>query len=275
MNMERRWADEWKAAPCGIAAKEHFMATNPIALQMYTLRDAAQQNFAGTLRAVAEMGYGAVELAGLGPYTAEALQKELDALGLKVVGGHVALERMEQDMPAVIAEMQVLGAQYVIVPWLSPQRRPDAAGYKQLAGVLNSLGEQARAAGLQLCYHHHEFELAPQGDTTGLHILHAESDPELVKFELDVYWAKDAGFDPIELIGTFAGRVPLVHLKDRTATDPPTFAEVGHGTLDIPGIIAAAEHAGAQWFIVEQDISQRQPIESVRMSVEYLKTLGR
>jgi sugar phosphate isomerase/epimerase len=100
-----------------------------------------------------------------------------------------------------------------------------------------------------------------------------ECDPGHVAFEIDVYWAAYAGVDPVQLIGEFAGRAPLVHLKDM-APGSRTFAEVGSGTLDIPAILNAARNVGAQWFVVEQDVCQRPPLESVRMSYEYLRGLG-
>jgi sugar phosphate isomerase/epimerase len=250
------------------------MATNPIALQMYTVREEAQRDFLGTLRAVAEMGYGAVELAGLGGLDARAVRSELDALGLQVAGAHIGLDRLEGQLDGAIEEMQTLGGQYVICPWLPPNRRPDAAGYAELGRTLAQIGASVRERGLRLAYHNHDFELERFGDTTGLHILRDTAPADTLDFEIDGYWAAYAGLDPAALIGEFAGRVSHVHLKDMKA-GTRVFAEVGHGTLDIPGIIAAGEAAGAQWFVVEQDRSERTPLESVRMSIEYLKRLGR
>lgn len=248
---------------------------NPISLQMYTLREETAKDFLGTLRAVAELGYGAVELAGYGNVTAAQLKPELDALGLKVSGAHVAIDRLEGDLDAVIAEMQTLESPFVICPFLPPQRRGNADGYRELAGILNKIGKTCNAAGLQFAYHNHDFELQRFGDTTGLHILLNESDPQNVKSELDVYWAAYAGFDPATLLRELGSRVALVHLKDMTPEPNRTFAEVGHGTLDIPGILAAADEIGASWLIVEQDRCARPALESVGMSLTYLRMLGR
>ncbi|MFQ3633253.1 sugar phosphate isomerase/epimerase family protein [Roseiflexus sp.] len=249
------------------------MATNPLSLQMYTLRDLAATDYLGTLRKVKEIGYGAVEIAGFSGMSAAALRRELDAIGLVVSGAHVPIQMLESQLDAIIADMQTLGAPYLICPWMPPERRSSANDYRSLAQVLNSIGATASDAGLSFCYHHHDFELQPFGDTTGMHILLNECDPRCVAFEIDVYWAAYAGIDPVQLINEFAGRVPLVHLKDMTPGHR-TFAEVGYGTLDIPAILQAARAAGAQWFVVEQDICQRPPLESVRMSYEYLKSLG-
>lgn len=249
------------------------MATNPLSLQMYTLRDLASVDYVGTLKKVKEIGYGAVEVAGIGGMGAAELRRELDAIGLIVSGAHVPIQALEGQLDTVLADMQTLGAPYLICPWMPPERRSSADDYRVLARVLNGIGERVSRAGLTFCYHHHDFELHPFGDTTGLHILLHECDPGDVAFEIDVYWAAYAGVDPVQLIGEFAGRAPLVHLKDM-APGSRTFAEVGSGTLDIPAILNAALNAGAQWFVVEQDVCQRPPLESVRMSYEYLRGLG-
>lgn len=250
------------------------MATNPIALQMYTLREDAQQDFIGTLRKVAALGYGAVELAGMGGMTAEQLRPALDELGLKVSGAHIALNRLEGELDAVIAEMKTLGGRYVICPFLPPDRRPDGAGYRTLAQTLSEIGRTVQQHGLQMAYHNHDFELQRFDGATGLEIMRDNSDPALLAFELDMYWVAYAGMDPLAVLKSFAGRVPLVHLKDMKAGNR-VFAEVGSGTLDIPAIIATAEQAGAEWFIVEQDRCERPALESVKMSIEYLRSIGR
>ena len=249
------------------------MATNPLSLQMYTLRDLASVDYVGTLRKVKEIGYGAVEVAGVGGMGAAELRRELDAIGLIVSGAHVPIQALESQLDTVLADMQTLGAPYLICPWMPPERRSSADDYRALARVLSGIGERVSRAGLTFCYHHHDFELHPRDDTTGLHILLHECDPRHVAFEIDVYWAAYASVDPVQLIGEFAGRAPLIHLKDM-APGSRTFAEVGSGTLDIPAILNAAHNTGAQWFVVEQDVCQRPPLESVRMSYEYLRGLG-
>ncbi len=248
---------------------------SPIGLQLYTLRDQAAKDFVGTLEAAKAIGYDVVELAGYGGLTAAQLRAECDRIGLRVSSAHTSIDRLEGDLANVIAELQTLGARYAVCPWLGPDRRPDADGYRTLAKGLNTIGATCAKAGIGFAYHHHDFELKRFGDTTGLHILLNESDPANVKAEIDVYWATFAGFDPVALLQELAGRVPLVHLKDMTPEPNRTFAEVGHGTLDIPAIIAAADKNGAEYLIVEQDACQRPPIESVRMSREYLRGLGR
>lgn len=254
--------------------RRHTMS-NPISLQLYTVRDDAGRDFVGTLKQVAEIGYGAVELAGYGGLSATQLRAACDQLGLVVSGAHTPIDRLEHDLDNVIQELTILGAQYAICPWMGPDRRPGAEGYKELARSFNQIGATCKQSGLTFAYHHHDFELQRFGDTTGLHILKDYGDPELIKFEIDVYWAAYAGFEPVALIHEFGDRVACIHLKDMTPAPERTFAEVGHGILDIPAILTAGDAIGAKWFIVEQDRSQRTPLESIAMSRTYLKSLGR
>lgn len=250
------------------------MPKRPIAVQMYTLRKEVAADYAGTLRAVAELGYGAVELATLGGLSAADLRTEIDTLGLRVVGMHVGLDRLEGDLDAALDDVRTLGARYVVCPWLPPERR-SAEGFRALARTLDRIGQSCRDQGLQLCHHNHDFEFQRFGDATGLSILLGESDPALVQAELDVYWAAFAGSDPVALVSSLAGRLPLVHLKDMAADPSRRFAEVGHGVLDFPAILAACDQAGVEWYIVEQDTTTRPPLESLGMSLAYLRSIGR
>jgi sugar phosphate isomerase/epimerase len=251
------------------------MPKHPIAVQMYTLRNEVASDYAGTLRAVAELGYGAVELTTLGSFSAAELRTELDTLGLQVAGMHVGLDRLERQLDTVLDELRTLGARYVVCPAVPPERRSSAEGWRELARSLDQIGRRCRSQGLQLCYHNHDFEFQRFDNQTGLDILFGASDPELVKSELDVYWAAFAGADPVALIRQLGSRVPLIHLKDMAADPSRTFAEVGHGVLDFAAIFAAGDEAGVEWYIVEQDRCARPPLESIGMSLAYLRSIGR
>lgn len=248
---------------------------NPISVQMYTLRDAVAVDYLGTLRAVAELGFRAVELVTLGDMVAIELRRELDILGLRASGMHVGLERLESQLEAALDDVETLGALFVIMPNTPPERRRHAADYRRLGQSLTTIGEAAQRRGLQLCYHHHDFEFERFDGATGLTILLEEAAPTLVKAEIDVYWAAKAGIDPVTLISGMVGSVPLVHLKDMADSAEQEFAEVGHGTLDFRAILAAGDAAGVEWYVVEQDVCKRPPLESVGMSLAYLHSLGR
>jgi sugar phosphate isomerase/epimerase len=246
----------------------------PVALQMYTLREEAAQDFPGTLRAVAEVGYKAVELAGYGGMTATQLRPLLDNVGLSAVSNHVGLPVLRQDLDRVIEDSLSLGCQYLICPWLPEEERGDKEQYRRLAAELNAAGARCRARGLGFAYHNHDFEFKVLDGRYALDILREETDAQAVKFELDVYWAAYAGLDPAAFLRQIGPRCGLVHLKDMTKDAARTFAEVGEGQIAFPPIFAAAQEAGVDYYVVEQDRCRRPPLESVALSLKNLRDWG-
>jgi len=243
----------------------------PLAAQMYTVRQAATQDFRGALRRVAELGYAGVELAGTFDLTETELSQTLDDLGLECISAHVPLDNLRHDLVREIEFYLAVGATFIVCPWLAPAQRGNEAGYRALAAELNRMGETCRANGLQLCYHHHDFELVQFNGKYALDILLEESNPAHLQLEADTYWLKFGGAEPAAYLQRWSERTPLLHLKDMTATTPTTFAEVGNGILDWPDIFAAA--AGAQWYIVEQDVCPGDPFESLKTSLDNLHKL--
>ncbi|MCL4540976.1 MAG: sugar phosphate isomerase/epimerase [Chloroflexi bacterium] len=250
------------------------MSKLPVALQLYTLREQLAADFTGVIKRVGQMGYMGVELAGYGGLSAEALKELLDEAGLRIAGDHVGLDRLENQLDGVIAFSKAIGNDTVVLPAVPAQRRGDLAGWRSLADELTHIGERFVDQGLTFCYHNHAWEFAPLDGTDGFHVLFGESDPRYVKIELDTFWAKKGGFDPVALMREFSGRVPLLHLKDMTADEEATFAEVGEGTMDFQAIFQAATVAGARWYIVEQDRCRRSPLESVAISLRHLREWG-
>ena len=254
------------------------MADNriPLAVQLYTLRDQIAQDFAETVKQVAEIGYAGVEMAGYGNLkTAAEAKRALDDAGLKVVGAHVGVEQLETDIGRAFDELHALNAPTVIIPWMPDQRRADAAGWKRAAQALNPVGAKCRERGIELCYHHHSFEFQKFNGKTGMDLLLENAEPGLVRIELDVYWLQHGGEDPVKFIQRVGGRAPLVHLKDMAAGPERKFAPVGSGTLDFKSILAAMRDSGARWGIVEQDnCYDTPPVEAVRTSFENLRKIG-
>lgn len=251
------------------------MPRQPIALQLYSLRAETRIDFGGTLRRVAAMGYDAIELPATGLPTATELQPLLDALGLRVASMHASLSHLECNLDQVIAAARLLDCGYIVCPKLPlGLERYRAAGWRAAARQFDAIGAVCRLHGIQFCYHNHAWEFRRFGGKRALEILVEQTDPARVQFELDVYWARVAGYDPAALLWRLAGRVPLLHLKDMRSRFWHGFAEVGHGILNIPAILAAAHAAGTAWLIVEQDRFTRPPLESVRLSLEYLQSVG-
>lgn len=242
------------------------MKTLPIAVQLYTLREVMPSDVVGTLRAVADLGYQGVEFAGLHNTPVGELRATLADLGLAACSAHVALDLFENDPDRTIATYQALGCPFLVVPWLPESRR---GGYAALGEVLNRIGERVRAAGMRLAYHNHDFELRDQGGKTGLQMLMETTDPALVSFELDAGWVAKVNGDALALMRDLADRLALLHVKDVTAAGE--WAEVGQGAVDYRPIVAAAAGQGVEWLIVEQDTTKRPPLESVAMSLKWLR----
>jgi sugar phosphate isomerase/epimerase len=248
----------------------------PVTLQMYTLRDDAARDFEGTLKTVAEIGYAGVELAGYNGLAVEEVKRLLDNNNLIVAGMHAGLDLLENSFDQVVADSITLGLEYVVVPFLAENRRQSIDDYKRLANQLNSLGERLRSSELTLCYHNHAFEFEKfGGEVYGYDVIFDETDADLVKVEMDAFWVTKAGEDPVAYLRKYKNRVPLIHVKDMTAPPESTFAEVGEGVIDFAPIFEAAEGAGTEYYVVEQDRTfNHPPLESVRISFNNLKKMG-
>jgi sugar phosphate isomerase/epimerase len=247
----------------------------PLAVQLYTLRDLVASDFVSTIRQVAEIGYRGVELAGYGNLKSAAEAKRaIDDAGLKIVGAHVGIEQLDSNVERILDEQHAINCPTIIIPWMPDERRKDAAAWKRAAQSLNPIGSACRDRGIELCYHHHSFEFQRFNGKSGMDILLENTEPALVKIELDVYWLQHGGEDPVKFIERTRGRVPLVHLKDMAAGPERKFAEVGRGILDFKSILAACAAAGVRWGVVEQDLTYATPpIEAVRTSFENLQKL--
>jgi sugar phosphate isomerase/epimerase len=256
----------------GTAAAGTFPLSD-VGLQLYTVRDLMAKDLEGTLAQIASAGYHLVETAGLYDRTPADLRAAFDRHGIRTSSGHYPLADLEKDPQAVFATAKTLGQEYVTVPWLDPSLRT-ADTFSSLPGRLNKLGEQARAAGLKLAYHNHDFEFQSYGGSSTLAIdqLLSGTDPNLVSFELDGYWAFHAGRDPVALVQAHPGRFTMIHLKDSTAAPEKAFADVGHGVIDMPKFIAAARANGLRYAFVERDVSP-DPLASIRASHQYLETV--
>ncbi|MGH7179301.1 MAG: sugar phosphate isomerase/epimerase family protein [Tepidisphaeraceae bacterium] len=249
--------------------------SNPLAVQLYTVREQAARDFVATVRQVAQIGYGAVELAGFGNLTdPREVRKALDDAGLAIAGAHVSLESLEADLMGVFDQHQVLGNRTLVVPWIDEARRQDATQWTLIAKLLGMLGQACTERDFTLAYHNHEFEFRMFGGKTALEIILAETDPQLVKIELDVYWTRFAGHDPVQWIRRLGARAPMLHLKDLAAGEEKRFAPIGQGTIDFKGILREASRTGVQWLIVEQDdCYDLPPMDAIARSFSAMRLL--
>ncbi|MCX7717065.1 MAG: sugar phosphate isomerase/epimerase [Candidatus Sumerlaeaceae bacterium] len=249
------------------------MDRDRLALQLYSVRALTAEDFPGTLRAVAALGYGAVEFAGFFGISGGELCDVMATTGLIGASSHVALETLERDTDATLQWHADLGIRDLVIPWLAPELRSDAAAWRSVAARIGKIGTRVNEAGFRLAYHHHDFEFHRYAGTTGLEILMDACDPACVGLQVDTYWARYGGTDPAGLINRYADRLASLHLKDMDGTRERGMAEVGTGILDFESILAAAERSTARWLIVEHDHPPSPPLDSVRLSLENLRAL--
>ncbi len=250
-----------------------------LGVQLYTVRDTIGANPTAVLKAIQDIGYSEVE-ATYG--NLNQIWSALKETQLKPVSVHVDTDIFFEGgskLDAAIADVKQRGFQFIVLPYIPPEKRGGVEVFKKLADVLNKAGEKASAAGLTLCYHNHAFEFEPLAGTTGLDLLMKETHKGLVSLEMDVFWVSVAGHNPVALIKKYSNRLALMHLKDKASGFPTqynenvpkdTFKEVGNGSIDFAAILAAAKKSGVKHYFVEQDQTPADPIESLRQSFKFL-----
>jgi sugar phosphate isomerase/epimerase len=253
--------------------------TQPVlAAQLYTVREFTRTaaDFAASLKKIRNIGYTAVQVSAIGPIPEAEVKAVVDGEGLTICNTHIAYERLWNDLDAVIEQHRLWNCQHVALGSMPKGYREEGeAGYRRFAAEANRVGEKLHGAGLTFSYHNHSFEFERFGGRTGLAIIYEESDPRYLQAELDTYWVQHGGADPVLWINRLAQRMPVIHLKDMAIIDnQQVMAEVGEGNLNWPGILAACQEIGVEWYAVEQDICRRDPFESLKISYENLRAMG-
>lgn len=241
-----------------------------IGLQLYTVRSALGKDLEGTLAAIAAAGITELEFAGYYDKPAKWWRDTMRAHGLTAPSSHIALPRSDADWAPHFAMAKDMGHHWVIVPFVGAEYR-GADGFKRLADRLNSSGALAKAEGLRMGYHNHDFEFAPlDGGTHGMAILLKNTDPSLVDFELDLYWTVKAGQDPLAMIKAHPGRFACCHVKDAGPAPARAMMDVGTGTIDFKTILAAGRKAGLQHWFIEHD-QPTDALASIKASAAAMK----
>lgn len=258
-------------ADSSAGARTGSSRTAHISVQLYTVRELVKQDMAGTLRGLAEIGYPEVEFAGYHGHEPAAIRRMLDEARLTAPSAHVAIEVIRTEPEAALAAAEVLGHRYLILPWIQLPKTVDA--WRGLAGELDRFGQACQQRGIQLAYHNHDFEFVPVEGKLPYEVLLEECDPELVKMQLDLFWAVKAGQDPVSWFERQPGRFPLVHVKDmRDLRGAQEMVEVGTGDIDFGRIFSQAGRAGIVHYVVEHD-NPADPMASVRTSYGNLRRL--
>lgn len=272
------------------------MEKRPVAYQVYSAREEAAQDLNAVLASLKAMGYDGVEFAGFYGHTAEEVKAMLDNNGLVAISSHVPFVQIEEDMFGVISYHKAIGCKYIAVPYLDDATRPGAPGFAHAIAVIDKFGRLMKEAGMTLLYHNHDFEFINLSGMYGLDFLYEALPADVLKTEIDVCWVKYAGENPADYIRKYAGRCPIVHLKDfvgrkeegstpyaligldeneKKDTQAFEFRPVGYGCQNVEEVVTAGIESGAEWFVVEQDVSVgRTPLEAAELSIGTLKKIG-
>lgn len=260
-------------------ARSTTSAPDPVfGLQLYSLRDAMPGDPRGVLRQVAEFGYKHIEsyegpmgmFWGMSPVE---FKSYMDDLGTKIIASHCNInENFEQKA----ADAAFIGMEYLICPWIGPQSSLDE--YKLFADQFNRCGEICRANGIKFAYHNHAYTFEKLDDVYPQDLLMAETDPNLVEYELDFFWLAVAGLDPVTWLQKYPGRFTLSHIKDREpgteVGNGDSSTSLGTGNIDYATIIKVAQENGMKHLIVEQEkYTGTTPLDSARHNAVFMKNL--
>lgn len=256
-----------------------------LGLQLFTIRDAMETDPVGTLKAVKAMGYEDFELYGFEPdklayygFKATEFKDILDDLGLSISSGHYGLadfrddpEAMKRYVDRCIEGAKAIDSAYITWPWHPPEHR-NLESFKALPEILNGIGEQVTQAGLGFAYHNHNFEFEDFDGTNGYDIIIKETDPALVKLQLDMYWSEHSSpVSTADLIARDPDRFVMWHLKDMDKVTRD-YTEMGNGSIDYHDILSRASQEGLQYYYIEQGGNfAKNSMESVATSARYFK----
>ncbi|MCD0486629.1 sugar phosphate isomerase/epimerase [Pedobacter sp. MC2016-14] len=270
-------------APC-------VMTKHKIGIQLFTLRELLMKDVKSTITEVSKIGYnqvetyygypGAYETKGFWGLNPKEFKVLLAQNNLSSPAGHynttafLSKDGTDEVLKSHVETAATVGQKYFIIPGLPADLRKNGTldDYKEMAAKFNTAAELCAANGLKLAYHNHNFEFKDQGNgQTGFEILLKETDPKLVNFELDLFWAVNAGLDPLALFANHPGRFKLWHVKDMDKADKNVYTEVGTGSIDFKSIFKAAKLSGVEYFLLEQDVIKIDPYQSITQSLNYVK----
>lgn len=274
------------------------MSKVKVGLQLFSVRDKMSQDFEGTLKAVKNMGYDCVEFAGYFEKSSEEIRKILDDLGLECASVHQTPEIFITEGQPAVDFLKGIGAKYCALPWLPKETLK--TDFDKIIDTCNKAGKILKDNGIQLLYHNHDFEYETIDGECIIDKIYRVVPAEYLQPEFDTCWIKYAGYEPVEYLKKYSGRIDVVHLKDFICKELGSgpvyslidksgkevksnskeergfkFRPVGSGMQDIPAIAKASIEAGAKYLIVEQDNwYDDDSLELAKQSREYLKSIG-
>lgn len=254
------------------------MSKPVLGAQLYTVRAFTNtaSDFAETIKKVADIGYTAVQISGIGQIDQNEVAKIVEDAGLTVAATHIGWGQLLNDIDAVIEQHKLWKCVHVAIGG-APGEYHNAEGLKKFLDEIPPVAERLAKEGMDFSYHNHNHELIRYGEKTWLEMLYEQADPKHLKAEIDTYWIQAGGGDPAEWVRKCAGREPLLHLKDMAMAPgrQQRFAEIGEGNLNWPAILQAAKEGDVEWYLIEQDnCYERDPFESLEISYKNLKEMG-
>lgn len=245
-----------------------------IGIELYTVRAETRADMPGTLARIAGMGYREVEFHNYFGRPAAQVRELLDANGLASPSTHIGFDLMKANWNKTFDDAQTIGQQFITVPSPPSGATPTVASWQRIADDFNAAGERAKARGLTFGYHNHYTEFATVDGTSPFEILLTRTDPKLVAFQMDVFWAARGGADPQALIRKYPDRFVMLHIKDSSGAPTHNQVDLGAGTIDFAGILrqdATLKHVVKHVF-VEHD-QPADPMLFAKKAYDYLSKL--
>jgi len=253
----------------------------PVSIQLFSLREDLEKDPRATLTALKEMGYDGIEPYGgkdLYGFSPEEFIDFMNEIGLKVPSAHISFETLLNDTDDTLSFHKALGCKYLAIPYMLPSKLPGGEEHEGVFEQMQMVCEKAAEYGIQLCFHNHETEFHPYGDTFLMNYI-MDNVPSL-KAEYDTAWIAVMNVDPVEYIKANADRCALIHLKDyyrkkEIKEGRGELRPVGYGIQNIPHLLDAAKDAGVEWIVVEQDVASfgKSNLECAKMSIDYIKMI--
>lgn len=284
-----------------------------IGIQLFSLPKSLSADFEASIKMLSKMGYKEIELFGPFPFSDEKAQESwkkvtpmlgfsgsgffgkspqdvkriLSDNGIKAPSAHTDLDTLVNKMDKLGEAAQTLGYKYVVLPSIPEDKRKTLDDYKRMAETFNKIGENAKKVGLKFAYHNHGYGIKPTNGQVPLSIIYDQTDPNLVFFELDIYWTAAGGADPIAYLDKYKKRYHLIHLKDMKEKKEfsgdgnnaaqwielfPFMTTAGDGVMNVKSIVEKAQAVGVKHFFVEQDMVA-QPEIALKRSFDFLKTV--
>ncbi|WP_057940556.1 sugar phosphate isomerase/epimerase family protein [Algoriphagus resistens] len=261
-----------------------------IGLQLYSVKDILEKDLKGTLQQLADIGYKEIEsypgskghYYGMKPKVFSSMLKDM---GMKLISSHFGSGTREGKAESwyhatmltrfdeLVQNAAETGQKYLTCSWMDKGLRNSPDDLKKTAELFNSVGETCKNAGLQFAYHNHAFEFEKIGDSVLYDFMLENTDPELVQWEMDIFWLVAGNYDPIAYFKKYPNRFPLGHIKDMDKQDMKNSTEIGNGSINYSHILKEAKKYGMQHFIVEQENFTRPSMDSMRINHKNLSGL--